>query len=95
MANTNLHKAKQAKNDELYTQLTGVEKELKHYKIYFKDKTVFCNRDNPTWSAFWEYFHLNFAKLGLKKLISTHYNAKENFYSTSFIQYKSIKVYLL
>lgn len=77
MANTNLHKAKQAKNDEFYTQLTDVEKELKHYKNHFKDKTIFCNCDDPTWSAFWEYFHLNFAELGLKKLISTHYDAKE------------------
>lgn len=73
-ANTNLHKAKEAKNDEFYTQLSDVEKELVHYKEHFKDKVVFCNCDDPTWSAFWRYFHLNFAKLGLKKLVSTHYN---------------------
>lgn len=73
-ANTNLHKAKEAKNDEFYTQLSDVEKELVHYKEHFKDKVVFCNCDDPTWSAFWRYFHINFAKLGLKKLVSTHYN---------------------
>ena len=30
--NSNLHNAKTAKNDEFYTQLTDIEKELKHYK---------------------------------------------------------------
>lgn len=40
-ANTNLHKAKGAKNDEFYTQLTDVAKELMHYKAHFKDKIVF------------------------------------------------------
>ena len=39
-ANANLHKAKDAKNDEFYTQLTDVSKELMHYKEHFKDKTV-------------------------------------------------------
>ena len=45
-----------------------------HYKEHFKDKIVFCNCDDPTWSAFWKYFHLNFSALGLEKLISTHYD---------------------
>lgn len=73
-ANANLHKAKNEKNDEFYTQLTDVAKELMHYKEHFKDKIVLCNCDDPTWSAFWKYFHLNFTALGLKKLISTHYD---------------------
>ena len=30
--NTNLHSAKTAKKDEFYTQLSDIEKELKHYK---------------------------------------------------------------
>jgi len=77
MANRNLTAAKNAKNDEFYTQLSDVSDELKHYKEHFKNKIIFCNCDDPTWSAFWKYFHLNFAVLGLKKLISTHYN-KEN-----------------
>ena len=72
-ANANLHKAKDAKNDEFYTQLTDVSKELMHYKQHFKDKIVLCNCDDPTWSAFWKYFHLNFSTLGLKKLIATCY----------------------
>ena len=77
MANANLRKAKSAKNDEFYTQLTDVSKELMHYKDHFKDKVVFCNCDDPSWSAFWRYFHLNFAHLGLKKLVSTHYDREQ------------------
>lgn len=83
-ANANLHKAKDAKNDEFYTQLTDVSKEMMHYKQHFKDKVVFCNCDDPTWSAFWKYFHLNFAELGLKKLISTHYDKEEATYKMEY-----------
>ena len=85
MGNTNLHNAKTAKNDEFYTQLTDVAKELMHYKAHFKDKIVLCNCDDPTWSAFWKYFHLNFAELGLKKLISTHYDREEATYKMEYI----------
>ena len=83
-ANANLHKAKDAKNDEFYTQLTDVSKELVHYKQHFKGKVVFCNCDDPTWSAFWKYFHLNFSALGLKKLISTHYDRTEPTYKMEY-----------
>lgn len=83
-ANANLHKAKGTKNDEFYTQLTDVAKELMHYKAHFKDKIVLCNCDDPTWSAFWKYFHLNFAELGLKKLISTHYDREEATYKMEY-----------
>ena len=82
--NSNLHKAKDAKNDEFYTQLTDVAKELMHYKARFKDKIVLCNCDDPTWSAFWKYFHLNFTELGLKKLISTHYDREEATYKMEY-----------
>ena len=41
--NRNLHSAKRAKNDEFYTQLTDIEKEVVHYKEHFKDKIVLCN----------------------------------------------------
>lgn len=46
-ANANLHKAKDAKNDEFYTQLTDVAKELMHYKVHFKDKIVLCMKITP------------------------------------------------
>lgn len=83
-ANANLHKAKGAKNDEFYTQFTDVSKELLHYKYHFKDKIVLCNCDDPTMSAFWKYFHLNFEALGLKKLISTHYDKTEPTYKMEY-----------
>ena len=84
MANENLHKAKEAKNDEFYTQLNDVSEELRHYKEHFKDKIIFCNCDDPTWSAFWRYFHLNFEHLGLKKLISTHYDREKPTYKMEY-----------
>ena len=78
------HKAKEAKNDEFYTQLNDVSEELRHYKEHFKDKIIFCNCDDPTWSAFWRYFHLNFDHLGLKKLISTHYDREKPTYKMEY-----------
>jgi hypothetical protein len=71
--NRNLHKAKDSKKDEFYTQLSDIEKELKHYKEHFKDKVVLCNCDDPRVSHFFHYFSYNFKKLGLKKLITTCY----------------------
>lgn len=84
MANENLHKAKEAKNDEFYTQLNDVAEELRHYKEHFKGKVVLCNCDDPTSSAFWKYFHLNFAELGLRKLISTHYDREKTTYKMEY-----------
>ena len=71
--NKNLHKAKDSKKDEFYTQLSDIEKELKHYKDHFKGKVVLCNCDDPRVSNFFHYFSYNFQKLGLKKLITTCY----------------------
>lgn len=82
--NDNLHKAKDAKNDEFYTRIEDVAEELRHYKKHFPGKVVFCNCDDPTWSAFWRYFHLNFSELGLKKLISTHYDRTEPTYKMEY-----------
>ena len=74
MARQDLAKAKDAKKDEFYTQLPDIEKELMHYKSYFRDKVVFCNCDDPYESNFFKYFALNFNALGLKKLMATCYN---------------------
>ena len=73
MANDNLRQAKAAKNDEFYTQYDDIAAELKHYSTFLREKIVFCNCDDPTWSNFWKYLHNNFSVLGLKKLISTHF----------------------
>ena len=69
--NSNLHKAKIAKNDEFYTQLSDIEKELKHYRDHFRGKIVYCNCDDPYLSNFVKYFAYNFHFLGLKKLIAS------------------------
>ena len=71
--NRSLGAARLAKEDEFYTQLTDVEKEMRHYRKHFRDKTVFCNCDDPFESNFFKYFVLNFNRLGLKKLIATCY----------------------
>lgn len=67
MANQTLHSAKKQKKDEFYTQLSDIEKELKHYKSHFNGKTVLCNCDDPRVSNFFKYFSYNFEYLGLKK----------------------------
>lgn len=77
MANENLQAAKAAKKDEFYTQLTDIEKELRHYKEHFRGKTVLCNCDDPRVSNFFRYFQLNFEHLGLKRLITTCYKSQE------------------
>jgi len=71
--NKNLSKAKTVKYDEFYTQLTDIEKELRYYKSYFKNKVILCNCDDPRVSSFFKYFSLNFEFLGLKRLICTCY----------------------
>jgi len=71
--NKDLHKAKDAKKDEFYTQLSDIERELRYYEGHFKDKVVYCNCDDPYESNFFKYFALKFNFLGLKKLIATCY----------------------
>jgi len=90
--NTSLHAAKIAKNDEFYTQLTDIEKELKHYKEHFRGKVVFCNCDDPEWSSFWKYFTLNFEHLGLAKVIATHYAPGEPSYKLEYLGKKTPSV---
>jgi hypothetical protein len=71
--NRSLRAAKATKQDEFYTQLSDIEKELRHYTEHFKNKTVLCNCDDPKISNFFHYFSHNFEKLKLKKLITTCY----------------------
>ncbi len=73
MSNKNLKQANKYKKDDFYTQLSDIEKEIKHYKQHFKGKVVFCNCDDPRVSNFFNYFSYNFENLGLKKLITTCY----------------------
>lgn len=75
--NEQLHKAKQLKNNEFYTQYDEIEREINGYLSYnpdiFKGKVVLLPCDDPTYSNFLKYFVSNFDKFGLKKLISTSY----------------------
>lgn len=71
--NKSLGKARDAKQDEFYTQLGDISNELKHYKAQLRGKTIFCNCDDPFESNFFKYFALNFNAFGLKKLIATSY----------------------
>ena len=77
MANTNLSRAKNAKNDEFYTQYADIQKEVNAYLEYdenvFRSKTVLLPCDDPEWSNFTKFFAQNFELFGLKKLISTSY----------------------
>lgn len=85
MPNRNLTQAKKVKNDEFYTQLSDIEKELYHYRDFFRGKVVFCNCDDPEYSNFWKYFQMNFFFLGLKKLISTHYEPGKQSYKMEIV----------
>lgn len=69
----NLAAARAAKEDEFYTQLSDIERELLNYKNHFKGKVVYCNCDDPRVSGFVHYFSHNFEVLGLKGLIATCY----------------------
>lgn len=81
--NNNLHAAKTAKNDEFYTQLSDIEKELNNYKDFFNGKVVYCNCDDPRESNFFKFFSMNFERLGLKKLITTGY--KKDGHGVAFV----------
>lgn len=82
MANSNLNKAKKAKQDEFYTQWIDIEKEMNAYLEFnpnvFRGKTILLPCDDPEWSNFTKYFALRFTTLGIKKLISTSYAPNSN-----------------
>ena len=77
MAQSDLSKARNEKNDEFYTQFIDIEKEINAYLEYdssvFTGKTVLLPCDDPEWSNFTKFFAQNFERFGLKKLISTSY----------------------
>ena len=89
MANESLSKAKEAKNDEFYTQYHDIEKEVNAYLEYnpdvFRGKTVLLPCDDPEWSNFTKYFAQNFERFGLKKLISTSYAPESKRYKFGYV----------
>lgn len=88
MANSNLSKAKNAKNDEFYTQYQDIEKEIMAYLDFnpntFKGKTILLPCDDPEWSNFTKFFAQNFERFGLKKLISTSYAPDSKLYKSNY-----------
>ena len=88
MANESLSKAKEAKNDEFYTQYHDIEKEISAYLEYnpdvFRGKTVLLPCDDPEWSNFTKYFAQNFEIFGLKRLISTSYAPESKRYKLGY-----------
>jgi len=88
MPNENQTRAKNAKNDEFYTQYRDVEKEISAYLEYdadvFRGKTIFLPCDDPEWSNFTKYFAQNFESFGLKKLISTSYAVASKRYKVGY-----------
>ncbi|NMA07429.1 MAG: modification methylase [Ruminococcaceae bacterium] len=90
--NIALHKAKKDPRDEFYTQLSDIENELRHYISHFKNKTVFCNCDDPYESNFFKYFAMNFNFLGLKKLIATSYATSPVVYTQLYLFDKEVTI---
>jgi len=88
MANSNLTNARNAKNDEFYTQYHDIEKEVEAYLEYdpnvFRGKTVLLPCDDPEWSDFTKFFAQNFERFGLKKLISTSYAVESKLYKSNY-----------
>jgi hypothetical protein len=88
MANSNLTSAKNAKNDEFYTQYYDIEKEINAYLEFnpnvFRGKTVLLPCDDPEWSNFTKFFAQNFEQFGLKKLISTSYAVESKKYKSFY-----------
>jgi predicted GIY-YIG superfamily endonuclease len=85
-----MERAKRIKNDEFYTRYEDVEKEIEMYPLEtWKGKCVFCNCDDAVGesrtekdsSAFALYFIKNFIRLGLKKLICTHYSGQMDLFN--------------
>ena len=78
LSHLGLSSAKEAKQDEFYTQYVDIQKEVEAYLEFdpdtFRGKVVYCNCDDPFESNFFKYFAANFNKLGLKKLITTSYD---------------------
>lgn len=75
--NYRLHRAMVDDDDEFYTRISDIERELKHYNGCFRDKVVYCPCDTASGEArsqFFNYFSMNFHRLGIKRLICTAYS---------------------
>lgn len=76
--NEKLQKAKEAKNDEFYTQYSDIEKELEHYdKDKFIDKEIYLPCDRQI-SNFVAYFKEHYEDYKYKELVYTYIAREEN-----------------
>lgn len=98
--NSNLTKAKKAKNDEFYTQLTDIEKELSHYDpAIFRDKVIYCPTDVATdqgkilQSQFVHYFQLKKEELKFKKLVATCLAEKGEEFNNKYVLLRKLSPY--
>lgn len=73
MSNTSLQRAKDAKNDEYYTQLEDIDAEVSIYRDHFANKSIYCPCDG-TASNFWRHFCDHFEDLKLKSVAQSSYN---------------------
>ena len=75
--NSNLGTARNAKNDEFYTQYDDIQKEVNCYVDFnpdvFRGKTILLPCDDPEWSNFTSFYAQNCERVGCNKLISTSF----------------------
>jgi hypothetical protein len=86
MGNSSLNKAREVKNDEFFTRLEDIEKEMWYYRDHFRNKSVYLNCDDPEKSNFWKFFKLKFDLLGLSKLTSTCHNKSGGSYKLEVVR---------
>ena len=80
------HKAREVKDDEFYTPLSTIKKELIQYRKHFVGKVIYCNCDNPDFSQFYIYFKSVFIDWKLKAVIFTYYSGDTTKKSKSYDQ---------
>ena len=80
--NSNLHKAKKARNDEFYTQYEDIEKEIQNYNL--EGKKIYCNCDDYRYSNFVKYFKDNFNRLKISYLTASNYDNGECAYKYEY-----------
>lgn len=83
--NSNLHKAKNAKDDEFYTSYEDIKKELLNYKEYLSGKNIYCNCDSPE-SNFVKFLNDVKDKWGIKEIYHTSIQEGVDFRSDESIE---------
>lgn len=90
MSNENLHKALKNKNDEFYTRLEDIQKEIINYKKFLMNKKIYLNCDDIN-SNFWKFFVNHFNDFCLKSVTSTSLDGIKRIYDGNIIIEESLK----